>query len=84
DIRLDDRKRITADLAACCKQFERDPAAVAADAERTLEISFVLLSADIGGNRLTGNVEFSPSLETTGALTFDFHNVGLLAALGGQ
>ncbi|MBY5443466.1 filamentous hemagglutinin adherence factor [Rhizobium leguminosarum] len=42
------------------------------------------LTADIGGNRLTGNVEFSPSLEPTGALTFDFPNVGLLAALGGQ
>ncbi|MBX5211484.1 translocation/assembly module TamB domain-containing protein [Rhizobium sp. NZLR11] len=42
------------------------------------------LTADIGGNRLTGNVEFSPSLEPTGALTFDFPNIGLLAALGGQ
>ncbi|MGO8477713.1 hypothetical protein ACC739_38120, partial [Rhizobium ruizarguesonis] len=40
--------------------------------------------ADIGVNRLTGNVEFSPSLEPTGALTFDFPNFGLLAALGGQ
>ncbi|MBY5360605.1 filamentous hemagglutinin adherence factor [Rhizobium leguminosarum] len=42
------------------------------------------LTADIGGNRLTGSVEFSPSLEPTGALTFDFPNVGLLAALAGQ
>ncbi|MBY5332647.1 filamentous hemagglutinin adherence factor [Rhizobium leguminosarum] len=42
------------------------------------------LTADIGGNRLTGNVELSPSLEPTGALTFDFRNVGLLAALAGQ
>ncbi|MBY5408483.1 filamentous hemagglutinin adherence factor [Rhizobium leguminosarum] len=42
------------------------------------------LTADIGGNRLTGNVEFSHSLEPTGALTFDFPNVGLLAALAGQ
>ncbi|RXT17281.1 filamentous hemagglutinin adherence factor [Rhizobium leguminosarum] len=46
--------------------------------------SIPALTADIGGNRLTGNVEFSPSLEPTGALTFDFPNVGLLAALGGQ
>ncbi|TAX79551.1 filamentous hemagglutinin adherence factor [Rhizobium ruizarguesonis] len=48
------------------------------------KISIPALTADIGGNRLTGNVEFSPSLEPTGALTFDFPNVGLLAALGGQ
>ncbi|MGO7869867.1 translocation/assembly module TamB domain-containing protein [Rhizobium leguminosarum] len=46
--------------------------------------SIPALTADIGGNRLTGNVEFSSSLEPTGALTFDFPNVGLLAALGGQ
>ncbi|NKK56828.1 filamentous hemagglutinin adherence factor [Rhizobium leguminosarum bv. viciae] len=48
------------------------------------KISIPALTADIGGNRLTGNVEFSPSLEPTGALTFDFPNVGLLAALDGQ
>lgn len=42
------------------------------------------LTADIGGNRLSGNLEFSPALEPTGALTFDFPNIGLLAALGGQ
>ncbi|MGO7213881.1 translocation/assembly module TamB domain-containing protein [Rhizobium ruizarguesonis] len=48
------------------------------------KISIPALTADIGGNRLTGNVEFSPTLEPTGALTFDFPNVGLLAALGGQ
>ncbi|MGO7635784.1 translocation/assembly module TamB domain-containing protein [Rhizobium leguminosarum] len=46
--------------------------------------SIPALTADIGGNRLTGNVEFSSSLEPTGALTFDFPNIGLLAALGGQ
>ncbi|WP_183906960.1 translocation/assembly module TamB domain-containing protein [Rhizobium leguminosarum] len=46
--------------------------------------SIPALTADIGGNRLTGNLEFSPALEPTGALTFDFPNVGLLAALGGQ
>jgi len=42
------------------------------------------LTADIGGNRLTANLEFSPALQPTGALTFDFPNIGLLAALGGQ
>ncbi|NNU50333.1 filamentous hemagglutinin adherence factor [Rhizobium sp. WYCCWR 11279] len=46
--------------------------------------SIPALTAEIGGNRLTGDVEFSSSLEPTGALTFDFPNVGLLAALGGQ
>ncbi|RWY81668.1 filamentous hemagglutinin adherence factor [Rhizobium leguminosarum] len=48
------------------------------------KISIPALNADIGGNRLTGNAEFSPTLEPTAALTFDFPNVGLLAALGGQ
>ncbi|MBB3137178.1 translocation and assembly module TamB [Rhizobium pisi] len=48
------------------------------------KMSIPALSADIGGNRLTGNLEFSASLQPTGALTFDFPNVGLLAALGGQ
>ncbi|MBX4890437.1 translocation/assembly module TamB domain-containing protein [Rhizobium bangladeshense] len=42
------------------------------------------LTADIGGNRLTGNLELSPSLTPSGALTFDFPRIGLLAALGGQ
>ncbi|MBY5762968.1 filamentous hemagglutinin adherence factor [Rhizobium leguminosarum] len=46
--------------------------------------SIPALTADIGDNRLTGNVELSSSLEPTGALTFDFPNIGLLAALGGQ
>ncbi|MGO7565125.1 hypothetical protein ACC754_38645, partial [Rhizobium johnstonii] len=40
--------------------------------------SIPALTADIGGNRLTGNVEFSSSLEPTGALTLDFPNIGLL------
>ncbi|MHC2573856.1 translocation and assembly module TamB [Rhizobium leguminosarum] len=48
------------------------------------KISIPALTADIGGNRLTGHAEFSPTLEPTAALTFDFPNVGLLAALGGQ
>lgn len=47
-------------------------------------MSIPALTADIGGNRLTGNLEFSPSLTPSGALTFDFPNIGLLAALGGQ
>ncbi|RWX20414.1 filamentous hemagglutinin adherence factor [Rhizobium hidalgonense] len=48
------------------------------------KISIPALTADIGGNRLTGNLDFSPALEPTGALSFDFPNIGLLAALGGQ
>ncbi|MDF0697711.1 translocation/assembly module TamB domain-containing protein [Rhizobium sp. MC63] len=47
-------------------------------------MSIPALTADIGGNRLTGNLEFSPSLTPSGALTFNFPNIGLLAALGGQ
>ncbi|ARO32008.1 hypothetical protein NXC14_CH04135 [Rhizobium sp. NXC14] len=42
------------------------------------------LTADVGGNRLTGNLELSPSFTPSGALTFDFPKLGLLAALGGQ
>ena len=46
--------------------------------------SIPALTADVGSNRLTGNLEFSPSFEPTGALTFDLPDIGLLAALGGQ
>ncbi|WP_434733223.1 translocation/assembly module TamB domain-containing protein [Rhizobium sp. YTUHZ044] len=46
--------------------------------------SIPALTADIGGNRLTGNLELSPSFAPSGALTFDFPELGLLAALGGQ
>lgn len=40
--------------------------------------------ANVGNNRLTGHVELSNSFAPTGALTFDFPDIGLLAALGGQ
>ncbi|MBX5048398.1 translocation/assembly module TamB domain-containing protein [Rhizobium lentis] len=46
--------------------------------------SIPALSADVSGNRLTGSLELSPSLTPSGALSFDFPNIGLLAALGGQ
>ncbi|MDO3432869.1 translocation/assembly module TamB domain-containing protein [Rhizobium sp. CBN3] len=46
--------------------------------------SIPALTADVGGNRLTGKLELSPSLTPSGALTFDFPKLGLLAALGGQ
>ncbi|SCB60370.1 autotransporter secretion inner membrane protein TamB [Rhizobium aethiopicum] len=46
--------------------------------------SIPALTADVGGNRLTGSLELSPSFTPSGALTFDFPRVGLLAALGGQ
>ncbi|WP_245500679.1 translocation/assembly module TamB domain-containing protein [Rhizobium sp. BK251] len=42
------------------------------------------LTVDVGANRMQGKLEFSPTFEPTGALTFDFPNIGLLAALGGQ
>ncbi|MDI7862505.1 translocation/assembly module TamB domain-containing protein [Rhizobiaceae bacterium n13] len=42
------------------------------------------LSAVIGPNRLTGDLRFSQAFEPSGNLTFDFPDVGLLAALAGQ
>ncbi|WP_200950913.1 translocation/assembly module TamB domain-containing protein [Rhizobium sp. Root1220] len=42
------------------------------------------IAADVGNNRLTGHVELSKAFEPTGALTFDFPDIGLLAALAGQ
>ncbi|MBW9114446.1 translocation/assembly module TamB domain-containing protein [Rhizobium cauense] len=48
------------------------------------KIQLPSIAADVGSNRLTGNVELSPSFEPTGALTFDFPDLSLLAALGGQ
>ncbi|WP_306913427.1 translocation/assembly module TamB domain-containing protein [Rhizobium mesoamericanum] len=42
------------------------------------------IAADVGNNRLTGHIELSPGFEPTGQATFDFPDIGLLAALGGQ
>jgi len=47
-------------------------------------ISIPALTADVGGNRLSGNLTLSPSMTPAGALTFDFPDISLLAALGGQ
>jgi translocation and assembly module TamB len=46
--------------------------------------SFPSIVADVGSNRLKGSLELSPAFEPTGALTFDFPDISLLAALGGQ
>jgi translocation and assembly module TamB len=48
---------------------------------RTLLPSIV---ANVGNNRLTGHVELSNTFAPTGTLSFDFPDIGLLAALGGQ
>ncbi|MBB3542660.1 MULTISPECIES: translocation/assembly module TamB domain-containing protein [unclassified Rhizobium] len=42
------------------------------------------IAGDVGKNRLTGHLELSPAFEPTGQATFDFPDIGLLAALGGQ
>lgn len=47
-------------------------------------ISIPALTADVGGNRLAGKLTLSPSMTPAGALTFDFPDISLLAALGGQ
>ncbi|MBW9054322.1 translocation/assembly module TamB domain-containing protein [Rhizobium mesosinicum] len=47
-------------------------------------ISIPALTADIGSNRLAGNLTLSSDMMPAGALTFDFPDISLLAALGGQ
>jgi len=47
-------------------------------------ISIPALTADVGSNRLTGNLTLSSGMTPAGVLTFDFPDIGLLAALGGQ
>lgn len=42
------------------------------------------ITVDVGGNRLNGNVELTPAFLPSGALTFDFPDISLLAALAGQ
>lgn len=46
--------------------------------------SIPTLLAQVGPNKLQGKLDFSPSLEPVGDLTFDFPDISLLAALGGQ
>jgi translocation and assembly module TamB len=47
-------------------------------------ISIPALTADVGGNKLAGNLTLAPGMTPAGALTFDFPDISLLAALGGQ
>ncbi|WP_461512647.1 translocation/assembly module TamB domain-containing protein [Rhizobium mongolense] len=65
--------------------IDGQPISIIADAQsKGGVISVPSLSADVGGNRLRGNIQLSSRFEPTGALTFDFPDIGLLAALGGQ
>ncbi|MFC5759110.1 translocation/assembly module TamB domain-containing protein [Rhizobium sp. GCM10022189] len=47
-------------------------------------ISIPALTAEVGSNRLAGNLTLSSGMTPAGALTFDFPDISLLAALGGQ
>ncbi len=47
-------------------------------------ISIPALTADVGSNRLAGNLTLSSGMTPAGAFTFDFPDISLLAALGGQ
>ncbi|MGO4564599.1 translocation/assembly module TamB domain-containing protein [Rhizobium sp. 2YAF20] len=61
------------------------PISVDADAiSKDGATSIPALAATIGGNKLQGKLDLSPSFMPTGALTFDFPDLGLLAALAGQ
>ncbi|EJK87635.1 translocation/assembly module TamB domain-containing protein [Rhizobium sp. AP16] len=46
--------------------------------------SIPALAVEIGPNKLQGKLDFSPSFEPTGALTFDLPDLSLIAALAGQ
>jgi translocation and assembly module TamB len=61
------------------------PISVNADAiSKDSKTSIPALAATVGGNKLQGKLDFSPSFEPTGAIAFDFPDIGLLAALAGQ
>ncbi|KRB63019.1 filamentous hemagglutinin adherence factor [Rhizobium sp. Root708] len=47
-------------------------------------ITLPSIVANVGKNRLTGHMELSESFAPAGNLSFDFPDLGLLAALGGQ
>ncbi|APO69474.1 hypothetical protein IE4872_CH03891 [Rhizobium gallicum] len=65
--------------------IDGQPISIVADAQsKGGVINVPSFSADVGSNRLRGNVQLSSRFEPTGALTFDFPDIGLLAALGGQ
>ncbi|APO76596.1 hypothetical protein AM571_CH03814 [Rhizobium etli 8C-3] len=65
--------------------IDGQPISIVADAQsKGGIISVPSLSADVGSNRLQGNIQLSSRFEPTGALTFDFPDIGLLAALFGQ
>ncbi|MBB3611961.1 translocation/assembly module TamB domain-containing protein [Rhizobium sp. BK602] len=61
------------------------PIRVTADAiSRDGRTSIPALTAEIGANKLQGKLDFTPSFEPSGALTFDLPDLSLLAALAGQ
>ncbi len=61
------------------------PIQIAADAvSKDGRTSIPSLAAEIGTNKLRGKLDLSPSLEPSGALTFDLPDLSLLAALAGQ
>jgi translocation and assembly module TamB len=61
------------------------PISLTADAVTTNgKTSVPALAATVGGNKLQGKLDFSPSFEPTGSIAFDFPDIGLLAALAGQ
>ena len=61
------------------------PIHIAADAvSKDGRTSIPSLAAEIGTNKLRGKLDLSPSLEPSGALTFDLPDLSLLAALAGQ
>lgn len=65
--------------------IDNKPISISADAiSQDGRTSIPALTAEIGANRLQGKIDLSPAFAPTGSVTFDFPDIGLLAALGGQ
>ncbi|TCS02149.1 translocation/assembly module TamB domain-containing protein [Rhizobium sp. BK418] len=70
---------------AATGMIDRQPIGINGDVKsENGTISIPALTADVGSNRLAGNLTLSSGMTPAGALTFDFPDISLLAALGGQ
>jgi translocation and assembly module TamB len=65
--------------------IDNKPISISANASsKDGRTSIPSLVAEIGANKLQGKLDLSPAFEPAGNLTFDFPDIGLLAALAGQ
>ncbi|KAA0698644.1 translocation/assembly module TamB [Neorhizobium sp. P12A] len=65
--------------------IDNKPISISANAiSKDGRTSIPALSAEVGANKLQGKLDLSPAFEPNGSFTFDFPDLGLLAALAGQ